>query len=45
MKHRHEVLKAFVPFGYEYRHRVYLEFRVLKFDFNFSIKWIDGRSD
>lgn len=41
MSYGHQVIKALVPFGYDYQHKLYLEFRIRGADFKFSISWVD----
>ena len=39
MKYGHEVLKCYIPWGFLYKHKLYLEFKVLGAEFEFFIKW------
>lgn len=39
MKYGHEVLKCYIPRGFLYEHRLYLEFKIYGAEFGFFIKW------
>lgn len=39
MKYGHEVMKCYIPWGFLYEHRLYLEFKVRGAEFGFFIKW------